>query len=586
MNIRCFPFTVLALMFSLLLPAQDYYAAFAGAFVSARPQDFAEARDLGFIYTQTNTEQLEEVFVGQYPTQEKAATTVQALKNQGFSNAQVVSGYYGDPSEVAVIQIATRYSNKTINWDNLSKAGPLNVLLADGNIKVLTGTFSSVDDAKAELPRVRALGFNDAFVKVVKRGQILPVTPIATGIKEDLIPLQLSESNQVPPSNPPPGTVQPESTAGNIQPSIDTRGPYVPRPENNEPEVRPSGFDLSTSVKAVNVPGPAAIPAIRGNIKRGAVTDLQRVLQAEGFYSSTLDGYYGGGTATAYEQMLNQDLRIQKYQALIPFYANPERTAGDAFQQAIDQLPYDPNAPLAIEGNNTPTGQAYKAYLLFTSLGPSTQVNQLMNSAIKRAFTNSGVSASVFNYQATYAYQDLQQLLLHLFYVHAAPTSAYTLPCWFNDRYPNETTQALQQMGTYSSQISRSGCDPFSQWEEVQLLETIAYDMNPQAATLTAERRASKSLLSELALSNTAIAPAQATLLESWQNTLWRNLNGWGSGNAYLQNVATSLRFAYFQSAVRMEDYFMDKGFTATQARPLAIACLRAIVEVPLEDFE
>ncbi len=575
---------MLALAFSILLPAQDYYAAFAGAFVNARPQDFEEARNLGFIYTQTNAEQLEGVFVGQYPTQDKAATAVQALRNMGFTNAQVVSGYYGDASEVAVIQIATRYSNKTINWDNLGKAGPLNVLLADGNIKVLTGTFASINEAKAELPSVRAMGFSDAFVKIVRRGQILPVTPIATGIKEDLIPLQLNQSTSTP-NTPSGGTVQPESTTTTVQPTIDTRGPYVPRPETNEPDRTPSSFDLPT-VKAVNRPTSPAAPTIRGNVKRSSVTDLQRVLQAEGFYNSTLDGFYGGGTSTAYERMLSQDQRIQKYRVLIPFYASAENTSGDVFQQAIDELPYNPNAPLAIERNNTPAGEAYKAYLLFTSLGPSAQVNQLMNSAIKRAYTNSGVSASVFNYQATYAYQDLQQLLLHLFYVHASPSNNYTLPCWFNDRYPNETAQAMQQMGTYSSQIDRSSCSPFSQWEEVQLLETIAYDMNPEAIRLTSERQATQSLLSELALSNTAIAPAQATLLETWQNTLWRNLNGWASGNAYLQNVATSLRFAYFQSAVRMEDYFMDKGFSAAQARPLAIACLRAIVEVPLEDFE
>lgn len=584
MNIRCITSIVLALTFSLVLPAQDYYAAFAGAFVSARPQDFAEARNLGFIYTQTNAEQLEEVFVGQYPSQEKAATTVQALRNMGFSNAQVVSGYYGDPSEVAVIQIATRYSNKTINWDNLGKVGSLNVLLADGNIKVLTGTFATVDDAKAELPRVRSMGFSDAFVKMVKRGQILPVTSINTGIKEDLIPLQLSEST-TPPNNPAGGSVLPESMETTVQSSVDPRGPYVPRNTNTPTESTPVNNSIPT-IKAVNAPSAPAMPAIRGNIKRGSVTDLQKVLQAEGYYSSTLDGYYGGGTTAAYDRMLAQDQRIQKYRLLIPLYTYAENASADVFQNAIDELPYDPNAPLAIQSNNTAAGQAYQAYLLFTSIGPGNQVNQLMNSAIKRAYTNSGVSASVFNYQATYAYQDLQQLLLHLFYVHAAPTNRYTLPCWFNDRYPNETAAALQQMGTYSSQLERSSCDPFSQWEEVQLLETIAYDMNPEAVRLGAERQATKSLLSELALSNTAIAPAQATLLETWQNTLWRNLNGWASGNAYLQNVAASLRFSYFQSAVRMEDYFMDQGFTAAQARPLAIACLRAIVEVPLEDFE
>ncbi|MEO0875104.1 MAG: peptidoglycan-binding domain-containing protein [Bacteroidota bacterium] len=571
--------------FSILLPAQDYYTAFVGSFVNARPQEFNEARELGFIYTQTNTDQLEEVFLGQYPTQEKAEGIVERLKNLGFSNAQVVSGYYGDPSEVAVIQIATRYATKSINWENLNQAGSLNVLLADGNIKVLTGTFPNLDAAKAELPRVRNLGFSDAFVKVVKRGQILPVTSIATGIKEELIPLELTES-PAPPVNPnPTGTVRPEETNTGIQAeTVDTRSPYVPRPTNNE--TVPAPPSSLPPVQTVSAPTTPEIPAIRGNVKRTSVTDLQRVLQAAGYYNSTLDGYYGNGTTAAYERMLQEDQNIKKYRLLVPFYALGQQASTGAFQQAIDQLPYDANAPLMIQGNNTATGQAYQAYLLFTSLGASQQVNQLMNSAIKRAYANTRVSTQVFNYQATYAYQDLQQLLLHLFYVHASPTNSHTLPCWFNDRHPQETAQAFRQMGNYSARVGRSGCDPFSQWEEVQLLQTIAFDLTPETAQLTAERQAAQSLVSELALSNTAINPTQATLLETWQNSTWRNINNWSAGNAYLQNAVNSLRFTYLQSTVRMEDYYMNRGLNAAEARSLTIATLRAMLEVPLGQFE
>ena len=120
----------------------------------------------------------------------------------------------------------------------------------------------------------------------------------------------------------------------------------------------------------------------------------------------------------------------------------------------------------------------------------------------------------------------------------------------------------------------------------MQLLQTIAYDIAPETAQLSSDRQEAQSLVSELALSSSAIAPTQATLLETWQNNLWKNINGWAAGNSYLQNTATSLRFAYFQTAVRLEDYYMNQGFEAMQARPLAIATLRAMLEVPLEKFE
>ena len=120
----------------------------------------------------------------------------------------------------------------------------------------------------------------------------------------------------------------------------------------------------------------------------------------------------------------------------------------------------------------------------------------------------------------------------------------------------------------------------------VQLLQTIAFDLAPATAQLAAERQAAQNLVSDLALSNTAINPTQATLLETWQSSTWRNINNWSAGNAYLQNVANSLRFTYLQSMVRMEDYYMNQGRNAVEARVLAVATLRAMLEVPLRQFE
>lgn len=473
MNKLHVPFTLVALVLFATLSAQDYYSAFVGSFVNARPQDFAEARSLGFIYTQTNTDQLEEVYLGQYPSQEKAASIVQSLQDLGFSNAQVVSGYYGNPADVAVIQIATRYNTKNIDWAKLSNAGSLNVLLADGNIKVLSGTFLDVDAAKAELPKIRSLGYSDAFVKVVKRGQLLPVTAIATGIKENLIPLELSDA-PVPAPAPPQtttSTVRPEPTNTGIQPNSGTRVPseptavieepevpYVPRPAEATPSTIPAEAAVTTAkTPAITTAGATPnLPSIRGDVKRNTVTDLQGVLKAEGYYTSTLDGYYGGGTTSAYERMLKEDQQIQKYRLLVPHYASRSNQTNDAF------------------GN----------------------------------------------------------------------------------------------------------------WVEIQLLQTIAYDIAPRQASLDTERKEAQSLVNELATADNPIGPTQATLLETWQNNLWRNINAWPGDNTYLQKVVGSLRFTYLQSAVRLEDYYMDKGFTAAQARPLAIATLRAMLEVPLEQFE
>lgn len=575
------------------LAAQDYYTAFVGSFVEVRPQDFAKVRPLGFLYVQMGEGNLQQVFLGQYPKAAAAEEIVEALKAEGFTNARALPGTYLQGKEVPVIQIATRYDIKAINWQDLSRAGSLNVLLADGAVKVLTGTFPDVETAKAELPRIRSLGFDDAFVKMVNSGWLLPVSNVATGIKEDLIPLNLSEgappSTTTAPRSTAPPTIQPEEMNVSESGIITKNPPVVPRPPSSTPPTtRPDNQPIGSTVVSPVVDRPAPrLPEIRGNVKRNSVIELQRVLKSSGFYQSSLDGYYGAGTTQAYEQMRTQDFTVRKYQQLIPFYQNINATQKqNALQLAIRELPYDPNAPLVIEGDQTAIGLAYQAYLSFTGLGASSAVNQLMNDAIKAAYLDSGVSTSVFNYRATYAYQGLDQLLLHLFYVHAAPAVSYLLPCWVNERHPEATKNALQQMGDYRRLLQQDNCGTFSSWAEVQLLQTIAMDLNPAAIAQTEALQEAAGRQNILYYQTTGLPATEATILETWQQHLFRNIDRWAGTDPLLAPTAQALKMAYFQSQVRIEDHFLDQGVSEALARQLSIAALRAIVGVPLKRFE
>lgn len=588
-----YTFLLLLSTFSLWQPitGQDYYTAFVGSFVEVRPQDFAGVRSLGFLYVQTAEGNLQQVFLGQYPKASEAERVVSALKTEGFTNARALPGNYGQGTDVPVIQIATRYAGKPIDWQDLNRVGSLNVLLADGAVKVLTGTFPDIETAKAELPRIRSLGFEDAFVKTVNSGRVLPVTSIATGIKEDLIPLNLTEGNTPPsptrvesPSAPVP---QPERRDN---PIVTQNPPTVPRPASTEmqPELPATGIRGGVAEVAPVIEKPAStLPAIRGDVKRNSVVELQKVLKNSGYYQSTLDGYYGTGTTAAYQQMHDQDFTVQKYRQLIPFYQNLAPTERlNKLQLAIRELPYDPNAPLVIEGDQTAIGLAYQAYLTFTSLGPSAQVNELMNDAVKAAYLNSGVSTSVFNYRATYAYQQLDQLLLHLFYVHASPTVSYLLPCWFNTRHPQATSSAQQQMGDYRRLLQQDNCETFTAWPEVQLLNAIALDLNPAARNQTEALQEAAGRQNQLYYRTTGPPATEATILETWQNNLFHNVDRWAGTDPLLQPTANALKMAYFQSQVRIEDHYMNQGVGEAVARQLSIAALRAIAGVPLKRFE
>lgn len=593
-------FTLL-LALSICLPsktqAQDYFTVLVGNFVEVRPQDFAAARSLGFVYKQVADGNMQQVYVGNYTEQEKANTVANALRNQGFTNAQVSRRTITTGPEAIIIQIATRFSNRSINWADLSKAGDLNVMVEDERIKVMTGTFPDMATAQSTLPSIKALGFDDAFVKSVPRDRLLPVTSLSTGIKEDLIPLQLNEE-PVPSPTPPVATGQiviPSGSTNNGGRITTPNEPTVPRTNPADADLPPvTGTTTTinrparpTAVTTTMERKGVAIPAIRGDIKRNSVINLQRLLESEGYYNSSLDGYYGNGTKTAYEQMLAQNNGIQKYRLLVPFYASNAPIAGaGALQTAIDDLPYSVSAPGVIAAANTATARAYQAYQLFISRGPSGSVDELMNAAIKQAYANTTVNRGSFDYRATYAYRDLTQLIMHVFYIHSAPGNSYTVPCWFSDRHPAEVARVNTEMLPVSQPLQWSSCDPFLAWEEIRLLQTIALDLNPMALQQTTKLRAAASERAALFQRTSGLGIGQGTILESWQQNLWQNIDRWSANDPFLTATATSLHLAYFQSLVRLEDYYMNKNFDANAARYLAIATIKAIAGVPLERFQ
>jgi hypothetical protein len=435
--------------------AQDYYTVLIGSFVEVSPQDFAAARSLGFVYKQITAENIQQVYVGNYTDQAKATLVAGALRNQGFTNAQVISRPLrkNGPEEI-VIQIATRFSNRSINWEDLRRAGDLNVTVEDERIKVMTGTFPNIATAQSILPNIRALGFSDAFVKSVPRDQLLPVTSLSTGIKEDLIPLQLNNEPLTSPKAE--TTVIPEENSQSGGRITTNTPPSVPRPQVPGAENNPPASPVVAATSSVTPPSAilakgVTIPNIRGNIKRNSVTNLQRLLSSQGYYNSALDGLYGNGTNSAYQQMLTQDRNIQKYRLLIPFYAT-------------------------------------------------------------------AVKAS----------------------------------------------------------------DPIMAWEEIQLLQAITRDISPSTPE---QLQIAENQRAQLYLRNTPLPIDQGTVLEGWQQNRWQQIEQWAAQDAFLLETAKSLSFAYFQSLVRLEDFYMDKGFDAVPARHLAIATIKTITGSSFERF-
>ena len=73
--------------------------------------------------------------------------------------------------------------------------------------------------------------------------------------------------------------------------------------------------------------------------------------------------------------------------------------------------------------------------------------------------------------------------------------------------------------------------------------------------------------------------------LEQWNNRLWQGVSTWGNADPLHGKLVTTLKVAYFQAQVRLEDYFMDKGFRAAEAKGLSLATLRSLVGNELDRF-
>ena len=332
------------------------------------------------------------------------------------------------------------------------------------------------------------------------------------------------------------------------------------------------------------------LPTIRTKVKRNSAYELQKVLKAEGNYKSSLDGYYGKGTAAAYEEMKSTNAQLIKYTILAQQTARPTiAPSKGSLQYAINNLlDNTPSSILILEQSNNAIAKAYRAYVYFESQGPSARADQLMNDAIKQAFKrNKNLKNNPpFDYNSTYSYKDIEQIIFHLRHIQAAESDEIAAPCWLFSKHPKAAAAAFES-GSYlsSNKYAIESCHQMIDWDELKLLETIAEDLNPTGKIDIATMRENAYKRSRLLLLDRTLSPEAATAAESWHTNLWKGLDAWAQEDLLHQKLVLPLRVAYFQSMVRLEDYFMDKGQNPKVARQLAAETLRTIIGIHLDEY-
>ncbi len=545
--------------------AQNFYTVQIGTFVDAKMSDFEAIKPFGFVYAVKIDGNLTIIYLGGYDNRKAAEKAWEQARAKGYLNAFIVERRPTEGQQVAVVQIASRSALRPIDWETYAGINDLYVLLEGDALKIVQGVYTNADVARPAQEALRRAGFRDAFVKTVNTIFLHKVSDFETGIKKPLIPIVFEQT-------PPLAYEQPLSP-----PDITPRTPTV---------VNPPTTTSNPPLPARPVATPN-LPRLRPNIKRRSVLELQKVLKAEGYYKGSLDGQYGESTARAYESMKTNNRELQKYQVLAQYLDLSSNTAATPLQKAIDNLPDDPTALRTLENSKAPVAKAYRAYVIYNTRGPGSEVNNLMNMAIREAFTGKKLSSTPpLDYRSTYAYNDLEQLLLHLHYVHSAPDSEASAPCWLLQRHPREMGRVFDRYANMASlNFPMRACDQFLTWEEIRLVVAIANDLSPNAKLSEQQQAQAASLRTLLYLSPKALPAADAKDLDTWHTNIWNGLNGWATRDPINQRMVVTFKAAFFQSQARLEDFYMDKNLSAEESKVLALATLRTLVGHQLQRF-
>lgn len=577
----------LALLFFLTVSALTgqgtlYYTINLGTFVDASRDDFRPLQSVGFLYAYKMENNFSQIYLGGYDTKQAASAALTKVQNAGYSAAYIQERFLKDGQTVTVIQVGAVDIRQPVNWEKYAAVPELWGVTSGDQLKLVAGPYNNLDEARQSLPGLQKQGFRDAFIRNINSIFLIKIGSFETGsqLKQPLIQFKWNGEREtgavqktLPPTEPPASY---EYSEGRKSPSA---VPSTVQAKTPAPDIREYQALVAPVASASN---------IRSNVKRRAAIELQKLLKAENFYKGSLDGYYGAGTATAYQTALQNNRELFKYRLLIQNAAAPGNAAsGDPLQNAINRLPEDSRASVVLESYNHPVAKVYQAYQLFMAYGPVAEVNNLMNAAIRQAYLNKPLKVvPPFDYRATYAYNDLDQLIQHIYYVHAAPDVTYPAPCWLSSTHPQESARAQASLGGYGSAgLKVQSCDPFSEWEEVRLLEALATDLgasapNPAQAAEAASARAA------LFLANRPMSTAAEREIESWYSALMTNLAGWANRDPLHQKMTVAYKIAFFQACIRMEDFYMDKGFGSEEAKSLALATARAIVGPSLARFE
>lgn len=553
------------------------YTIHIGAFDKAQLSDFDGIRDIGYVYAFPLRDNLMQVFLGGYSSRKTARQLLPDVHESGYPDAYVMRRALDEGEEIATVQIALQKPGTDLDFGKYLQAGKIYISQNDNDLRVLSGQYESAEVAQKRANQLKRMGFADATVKTMNTVELIKLTSFESGgaVADPIV--EVIETSKG-------GEAEVKKETRNLPESYDLlfkKSKNTAKGGTSIPSDIPDSFE--GKAERIKVPtkkdASADLPKIRVKVKRTSAIELQKVLKAQGVYNSGLDGYYGKGTAKGYADIKKENYQIRKYLVLSEMMNEDANVSlkSSRLQTIVNNLLNEPtDANTLLQAERSPLAKVYRAYILFQNGGQVDEVNRLMNAAIKQTFKGKKLkNAPPFDYNATYAYENLEQLLKHLNYVHAVSEDA-EVPCWVFSQHPLEAADAFASSGE-NIRMQNCGGD-FMSWEETKLLKTIASDLDPSIDTDKDVLAAYTSKRAKLFIAPQKMTSGEATEVSVWHKTLWTEMESWGATDPIHEQRVTALKVAYFQSQVRIEDYFMNKGYTYKEAKPLAMCVLQTIV--------
>ena len=550
------------------------YTIHIGAFEKAQVSDFDDIRSIGYVYGYPLRDNLMQIFLGGYDSRNAARKVLPNVQASGYPDAYVMRRAFDEGDEVVTVQIGMKKAGEELDYGNFMKAGTIYISQTNNEVRILTGQYMNEEVAQQRAIQLKRIGFKDAFVKTINTVELVKVTEFETGgtvAIDDIVAVVDTPKGEA---------VKPKKTPKSYD-VLFKKTTNKSKGQATVPDDVPTNYENTSKRIEIPVKKETAVvlPKIRVKVKRTSAIELQKVLKAEGAYKKSLDGYYGKGTAKAYAIIKKQNRQVKKYLLLSNLMDSEENSSlkTSRLQTIINKVldePHDANSLLKAE--SSPLAKVYRAYILFQSEGEQAEVDRLMNGAIQQAFKKKKLkNAPRFDFSAKYSYQDLGQLLKHLNYVHAVSGDA-EVPCWIFSQHPIEAANAFATGGE-NLRMQNCGGD-FMSWEETKLLKAIAEDLDPAYGLDKKQQAAYTSKRARLFIAPQKLTGADAKEALIWHKTLWTEMEKWGNADPIHDQRVVALKVAYFQSQVRIEDYFMNKGYTYKEAKPLAMSVLQTIV--------